>query len=276
MSKFENSVTKFYLILLALSLSASSQAIALPTVGISAVDGNAAEAGQEQGSFTVTRSGDVDLGQSLRVFFEFASPGGQDYVVGNASYVSTWERKVFIPANEFSVQVTLEPHQDNLVEGPETTTFTLQTDSAYNLGAEIQAAIEVADDVVVVHISAVDENAAEAGQDPGSFTVTRSNNGKISDALGVFFEFASPGGQDYVVGNASYVSTWERKVFIPANEFSAQVTLTPNFDLDDTEGDEITTFTLQGSSAYTLGVPIEAIITIEDLVDLMFGDSFED
>jgi len=145
MSKFENSATKLHLILLALSLSASSQAIALPTVSISAVDGTAAEAGQEQGSFTVTRSGDVDLGQNLNVYFEFASAGGQDYVLGNVNNVSTWERRVTIPANEFTAQVTLEPHQDNLVEGPETTTFMLQGNSAYILGTPIEAIITIED-----------------------------------------------------------------------------------------------------------------------------------
>ena len=66
-----------------------------------------------------------------------------------------------------------------------------------------------------------------------------------------------------------------RWISIPANELSVFSDITPVKDLI-IEGDETAVFTLgSDNTQYTLGSNIVAEMTIADLVDLMFKDSFE-
>ena len=66
--------------------------------------------------------------------------------------------------------------------------------------------------------------------------------------------------------------------FFPAGENSTAVTITAVKDFV-IEGDETVTFVLLESapygSDYTVGTPNIAEITIVDLINLIFGDSFE-
>jgi hypothetical protein len=108
-----------------------------------------------------------------------------------------------------------------------------------------------------VTISAADPDAAEAGLDPGGFTVTRT--GVTTSALTVNYTVsgtATPGaGGDY--------QTLAGSVVIPAGQPSASIAVTP---LDDgaVEGDETVSVTLSMNAAYTLGSPAGATVTIAD------------
>jgi len=257
-----------------------SNALALPVVNISAIDSSAAEAGQDPGSFTVTRTDDGSLGQALNVVFDFVlPPTGVDFdFQAGLGYVGVDSRHVTIPAGQLSATVTITPRRDNLIEGPETVEITLVSVNTHTLGSPAEASIEISDDVAEVNISAIDPDAAEAGQDPGSFTVTRSDNGNTAIPLNVVFDFVlPPTGVDFdFQAGLGYVGVGSRHVAIPAGQLSATVIITPRRDSNEEEGDEIVLFQLVSQNSYTLGTPTQAEITIADFVDLVFKNSFED
>ena len=249
-------------------------------VRISAIDADAAEAGQDPGSFTVTRSDNGNTAAALPVYFTFGpSHEGPDFIFSaGLGYIGATTRHVTIPANDFSATVIVTPVRDNLIEGIETLEITLSDRNTHTLGDPAQASIEITDDVAEVRISAIDADAAEAGQDPGSFTVTRSDNGNTAAALPVYFTFGpSHEGPDFIFSaGLGYIGATTRHVTIPANEFSATVTITPVMDSDEEEGDEVVVFNLSDRNTHTLGTPKMAEITIANFVDLVFKDSFED
>ncbi|MFC1695217.1 hypothetical protein ACFL1C_03720, partial [Pseudomonadota bacterium] len=164
-------------------------ALALPTVTLTLDDGAAAEAGQDPGSFTVTRTNDDNPGQALnvRVLRTGDAAINSDYSISPFTFIiqpNTYQ--VTIPANRISATVTLTPVTDNLIEGTETAEFTLVGDgTTYTVGADTDASIDITDDVAEVILTLDDGAAAEAGQDPGSFTLTRTSNGKLDAALNV-------------------------------------------------------------------------------------------
>ena len=106
-----------------------------------------------------------------------------------------------------------------------------------------------------VTIVATDPNAAEAGQDPGLFSVNRT--GSTASALTV----------NYTVGgtasNGVDYQTLSGSVTIAAGLSSATITLTP---IDDSvnEGNEAVTVTLSSSAYYAVGSPSVATVTITD------------
>ncbi len=214
------------------------------------------------------------------MYFDFVYPPTGtdfDFSVG-LGYIGPTSRYVSIPAGQSSATVTVTPRQDNLIEGLETVEITLVDRNTHTLGSPAAASIEIADDVAEVHISAIDPAAAEAGQDPGSFTVTRTDNGNKAIPLHVYFDFVLPSPEwdfDFSAG-LGYVGQYSRYITIPGGQFSATVTVTPKRDSNEEEGDEIVLFQLVSQNSYTLGTPTQAEITIADFVDLVFKNSFED
>src|SRR5262245_35416374 len=96
---------------------------------------------------------------------------------------------------------------------------------------------------------------AEAGLDPGVFTVTRT--GATTAALTV----------NYTVGgtatNGTDYQTLSGSVAIAAGSASATITVTP---IDDTlnERNETVTVTLSSNASYNVGSPSTATVTIAD------------
>jgi hypothetical protein len=116
---------------------------------------------------------------------------------------------------------------------------------------------------VTVTVSATDANAAEAGLDPGVFTVSRT--GPTGSPLTVFYAMggSATNGTDYQNLSGS--------VTIPAGQTSATITVTP---IDDAlvEGDETAVIQLQANAAYTLGTPNSATVTLADNDSASFVD----
>ncbi|HKI71302.1 MAG TPA: S8 family serine peptidase, partial [Verrucomicrobiae bacterium] len=106
-----------------------------------------------------------------------------------------------------------------------------------------------------VRVVATDPNASEQGPDSGTFTISRAGN--TSAALTVH----------YVLGgtaqNATDYQPLGSSVTIAAGASSATVTVTP---IDDTqvEGNETVVLTISADSAYSVGSPSSATITIAD------------
>jgi hypothetical protein len=220
----------------------------LPEVTITATDANAAEQGQDPGTFTVTRTGPTTNPLTVNYTIGGTATNGTDY--------QTIGTSVTIPAGQASATVTITPIDDALIEGPETVILTLAADPAYTIGAQNTATATIADnDFPVVTITATDANAAEQGQDPGTFTVTRT--GPTTNPLTV----------NYTIGGTATNGTDFQNILasvtVAAGQTSATVTVTP---VDDAaiEGPETVILTLAADPAYTIGAQNTATVTIAD------------
>ena len=223
-------------------------------VSVVASDPEASELGPDPGSFVVTRSGG-NLAAALTPHF---SLGGTAANAGDYSFIGG---SVTIPAGQTAAAVTVTPLRDNVVEGPETVVLSLSpsTGMAYLVGSPSSATVEIADDPALVTVVASDPDAAEAGLDPGAFSFTRTG-GNPAAALNVFFSKGgtATNGIDYS-GIGGAVSL----VVIPANQASADVAIEP-FPDNLVEGPETVSVELAASSAYLIGSPASATVTIAD------------
>lgn len=111
----------------------------------------------------------------------------------------------------------------------------------------------------IVTITALDATAAEAGQDPGTFRISRT--GATTDALTVSYTIATGAGQ--ATNGVDYTPSLTGSVEIPVGQSFVDITITP---VDDTavEGDETVTLTLVDTADYDLGTDTTATITITD------------
>jgi hypothetical protein len=129
-----------------------------------------------------------------------------------------------------------------------------------------------------VNLTSIDEDAAEAGQDPARFTVTRSNNGNIAGSINVYVAVEGEAviGTDYATTNLNWSgSPPYYYITIPAGQLSATSVITPILD-NNIEGPETAAFTLVASPGYTVGTETLAEVTIKDFVEGIFKDGFED
>jgi len=221
-------------------------------VTVVAVDADADEAG-DPGVFEIRRTGPVDspltvnfsLGGALNTT---AAINGQDYQMISSPAV--------IPAGESSVQVVVTPIQDTLVEGQETVRLLLSASAAYGLGLASNAIVRIADDdIPTVTIVATDPNAAEAGNDPGVFTVSRTGDTSAPLILAYIIGGSALHGTDYLA--------LPGEVTIPAGQSSAEIVIVP---VDDDHGEPAQTVVLQlrNDPRYVLAAPPLATVTIAD------------
>ncbi|MEK7684677.1 MAG: MBG domain-containing protein, partial [Verrucomicrobiota bacterium] len=117
------------------------------------------------------------------------------------------------------------------------------------------AAVYATSPTYTLTVTASSPDAAEQGNTSGRFTITRT--GSTQDALAVSYTTSGTAinGTDYLTPNGAAT--------IPAGEISVNITVTP---LDDTvpESEETVILTLSSSSAYFLGTPSSATVTIAD------------
>jgi len=121
--------------------SAPPPAPNLSVVSVVASDAAAAEAGQDPGSFTFTRSGG-DLSQVLTVNFSLGGTAAASATP--IDFTSSIATSISFASNQTSLTVTITPVDDTLVEGPETLSLTLVPNAAYSIGTA-SATITIAD-----------------------------------------------------------------------------------------------------------------------------------
>ncbi|MDX2419322.1 MAG: hypothetical protein QNK19_17825, partial [Xanthomonadales bacterium] len=81
------------------------------------------------------------------------------------------------------------------------------------------------------------------------------------------------GGADYSDNNGGFFESLNQ-VAIPAGSASFDLVITPEAD-NIAEGDEVLDITIAENTAYVIGSPASASMTIEDFVELIFSDGFE-
>ena len=221
----------------------------LPVVTITPTDANAAEAGLDPGTFTVTRTGATTSALTVNV-----TVGGTATTVSDYTAIGT---SVIIPATQASTTVTVTPVEDGASEQAETVTVTIAPAAAYVAGSPSAATVTIADnDTQLVTVDAVDPNAAEPGLDPGTFRFTRT--GLITSSLAITYTVtgSAGAGADY-----SSIST---TVSFPANQATVDRVVTPINDATVEAGGETVIVTLVDGAAYDLGAQTQATVTIAD------------
>jgi len=139
----------------------------LPTVSVEATDADAAEAGADSGTFTITRS---DTSGDLTVYYSVSGTAinGTDYTQLSGAGV--------IPEGDYSVDVEVAPLDDGLEEGSETVILTISADAAYNVGSPDSGTVTLLDDdAVVVHNYAAGEETA-LGTVAGTYLDTHASD----------------------------------------------------------------------------------------------------
>ncbi len=277
-------VISIVFVVFGISVGFPQPVLAQATVTLTIDDGSAAEAGQDSGSFTVTRTGSTASSLSVWVTVGGTATNGADYSVPNLSGRGGSNYSISIPGGQTSRTLILTPLLDNLSEGTETFTVELRAPgdggNDYTIGAPSSGQIDITDDVAEVTLTLDDGDASEAGPQPGSFTVTRNGSGNTAAALSVWVTVGgtATNGADYSVPNLSGRGSSNYSISIPGGQTSRTLILTPITD-QVIEGDETFTVALRvagdAGNDYTIGAPSEGVITIKDFVQIIFKDSFE-
>jgi len=117
-------------------IEVSAAAPGTPIVTVTAPATNASENGTTR-AFTVTRTGDTTQPLSIDYLIGGTATNGVDY--------GTITGPIVIPAGKSSIEITVTPIDDPIVEGTETVTLTLVSQSGYAIGAQSNATIRIND-----------------------------------------------------------------------------------------------------------------------------------
>jgi hypothetical protein len=224
-----------------------------PIVTIVASTSPISETGSTPGIFTVTRTGPTDDSLTVSYSVSGSASEGTDY--------DTLSGNVTIPVGQSSELIDVTPIDDG--DGDDTTpsntvTATLSSSSAYTIGNLNSATVTIDEDFKpIVTISALPSSIAEVGGS-GNFVVSL-NAAAFSDIVVDYSVSGSAAsGTDYQPLSGS--------VLVPAGHTSADIAVTP---VDDGDGDDngqsaSVTAALQTSSAYVVGSPSSATMTITE------------
>jgi FG-GAP-like repeat/Calx-beta domain len=145
----------------------NSAFVPLPTVTISAINETASEAGSNPGVFRITRTGGGGAGMPLTVNYSVSGSAT------TADYTPTLGTSATILANQTFVDVTINPVDDALVEGPETVNLTLAAGSYTTLASPSA-------NFATVSISDNDVRPNDFNGDGKSDILWRNDNGTIA------------------------------------------------------------------------------------------------
>ncbi|MGQ0849140.1 MAG: Calx-beta domain-containing protein [Actinomycetota bacterium] len=221
--------------------------IVSPTVTVTATDPNAAEAGSNTGTFTVSRTTTTGA-LTVNLTLTGTAVNGTDYTLLATSVV--------IADTQASATVTVTPTNDSLPEDDETVILTVVAGTGYTIGSPANATVTIDDnDPPVVSVAASDSAASETGPDTGMFTVSRT--GSTTFALTVHYTL---GGS---AGNGTDYAGLGTSVVIAAGQPSASIVVTPINDVI-AEAAETVVLNLAANPSYAVGSPSSATVNIAD------------
>lgn len=111
-----------------------------PTVTVTALDASAAEP-SDTGTYRISRSGITSLGLlTVKYTMGNLAINGTDYTLLSGT--------VDIPVNVPTVDVTLTPTPDTLIEGPEAATMTISANANYNVGSPSTATVTIGASII--------------------------------------------------------------------------------------------------------------------------------
>ena len=234
--------------------------MAVPTVTIAATNVSQTEgnSGTKAFTFTVTRDGDTTSVSSAA----WAVTGSGANAANAADFGGTLPTGTvsFAAGQTTSEVITVNVSGDTTVEPDEGFTVTLSNPTNATLTTATATGTIQNDDVAVptVTIAATDANAAEAGVDPGQFTVTLSE--AAAEDITVTY---TVGGNSTATPTSDYTAL-SGTVTIAAGDTTETIDVIPVDDAITDEGNESVILTLTGGATYDLGATITATVTIAD------------
>ncbi|MGE0102664.1 MAG: lamin tail domain-containing protein [Blastocatellales bacterium] len=245
-----------------------------PIVNIQATDADAAETGNNTGTFRITRTG-ATVGP-LIVSYTVATGPGQATA---GDYTPTLTGAATIPSGQTFVDITITPVKDNLVEGDETLTLTLGDTGSYDVGPNRTATITIVD-ALTQTISFAQPANRTYGDAPFMPAATASSGLPVSFAAsgnctvnGAVVTFTGAGSCTIIAsqpGNADYSPAPDvMRTFTIAR---AVTTTAITADLPDPSivGEQVTVNYLVAAVASGIGTPT-GTVTVTDGVDSCSG-----
>jgi hypothetical protein len=214
--------------------------------------------GGDSGQFLIERIGPATNALNVTVAMSGTATAGSDYVAIPTT--------VTIPAGASTALVNVTPLQDTIIETVETVILTISAGSGYVRAASIadyQGTVNLYDDdIPVVTVVATDSAAAEAGNDPGVFTITRTGDTTLPLTVNYGMTGSALHGTDYVA--------LPGVLTIPAGSAVATVVITP---IEDSIGEPAQTAVLElrGGLGYSIGAASSATVTITDNSDVPYA-----
>jgi hypothetical protein len=228
--------------------------VTIPVVTITATDASAGEP-SNNGSFTVSRTGDT--AGNLLVYYSTSgstASAGTDYAALSGY--------VYIFSGHSTASIPVDVIDDNTAENTESVRLTISSNAAYNIGSPSYATVTITDnddeppaDGPVVTITAPDASAGEPSND-GYFRISRT--GDTASSLRVYYSTSgstASAGIDY--------ATLYGYVYIPYGQTSTNVYVAV-YDDNTMENSETVNLTISSNTAYTIGSPSNATVTIAD------------
>ena len=221
-------------------------------VTIEAVDANASEIGPDPGTFRFTRTGSTTSGLTVTYAITGTAGNGSDYTgIGTA---------ITFAAGQATVDRTITPINDALVDGSQTVILTVTDGAQYDLGAPATqtATVTITDNAIpIVTITAPDATASEVGPETGTFRFTRTGDLTFSWSVTYAITGTAANGSDYTgIGTA---------ITFAAGQATVDRTITPINDAV-VDGSETVILTVTDGAQYDLGAPATqtATVTITD------------
>ncbi len=233
-------------------------AAALPVVGWEIVDGDLGEAGGNGATLRLARTGSTASALTVKYKRAGTATYSSDFTL-SPTPGSTSPYSLSIPAGASFIEVTVTPIQDTSSEGPEAIFLALSEDTAYKIGWQAEARLEITDDEnpgkpAIYVSSGADDRATETGADTAAFTITRSGN--RTSSVTVNFTLAGTATPNVDFRPPAGVAV------IPAGETEVTVAIAA-IDDQRVEGDETVTINLSSDPAYMLSGS-SATLTIQD------------
>ncbi len=231
-----------------------------PSVIINATDPIAMEAGQNTGTFTVTRTGSTSGNLVVNYLLSGSSINGSDYTTIPSS------GSVTILDGQTSASITVIPIDDTISEPSETVVATITNGSGYTIGIINTATVTILDnDPSTVTIAATKSYALESGGQ-GQFVISRTS-GAGAMVVNYTISGTAINGIDYSIISNS--------VTLADGVLSAPITVAPILDALQ-EGTETVTITLGGGTNYFVGTQNSATVRILDDDTEVVNDPFTD
>jgi uncharacterized protein (DUF1800 family) len=190
----------------------------LPVVTLIASKASADETGSNNGEYTFSRTGSTLDPLSITYGIGGSAVNGFDYALLSGSLV--------IPAGAATAKLPLLPNPDLQAEGTDTVVLTLVANSAYTLGAQASAKVDIADSSATLYIASVRPTTTASGGSTASGTasILLSSNGAIA-AVNVSFSNLS---STQVTAHLTIGSTEDYVFNLPQGQvIGAQWTFTP-------------------------------------------------
>ncbi|WP_345251326.1 Calx-beta domain-containing protein, partial [Kangiella taiwanensis] len=213
-------------------------------------------------TFTITLNNDVAGGTNVDYSFTDGTATG-----GGTDYDSTGGTVTFVGTAGETQTFTVAYTDDNIVEGDETFTVSLNADHTGVNDTDTATGTIQDNDVLTVNMSATVAAASEPGTD-GEFTITLSNPSDTDTTVFVDYAGTATNTSDYNLTGAAGTTS----VTIPAGSTSATVAVEV---IDDAlvEGSETVEATITAVSNGAIGTPTDTVtitdndsrVTVEDV-----------